>query len=209
MGLRGPKPVDLRLLQKKAEQWATLLYALRNGEPERLIAVMRKGRPLRKLELMLVWARAESGADPGAEALRQELLRDIKGKGWITSPAVTPAPKIWEQLKRADSVNEIQKVARSIRTWASQYRSRTDWATRLPDALTSNADKVLSAKRLPNYPKAPETKRPRSDDKRIEFFSKVLAGVMLDIAPITAAKRLSHWHSSKRNIAKWKEGATS
>jgi len=205
MGLRGPKPVDPQHLKSEAENWAALLYALRNGEPERLVAAKWKGRTLNKWELMLVWARAESGTDPKAEALRQELLRDIKGKGWITSSAVVAAPEIWEQLKRADSVKEIQKVARRIRRWASRYRPRNDWATRLPDTLASNADKVLIAKRLPNYPQAPEAKRPRSDDKRIEFFAKVLAGAMLDIAPITAAKRLSHWHSSKRIMADLKE----
>jgi hypothetical protein len=205
MGLRGPKPVDLERLKNEAEHWAALLYALRDGEPERLVAAKWKGRTLSKLEMMLVWARAESGTDPSAKALRQKLLRDIKGKGWITSPAIAAAPNIWEEMKRADSVKEIQKAARRIRRWASQYRPGSIWETRFPDALVAHADKVLSAKQLPNYPKAPEAERPRSDDKRIEFLSKVLAGVMLDIAPITSAKRLSHWHSSKRIVSSLKE----
>src|SRR5216683_6803530 len=147
MGLRGPKPVDLERLRNEAEHWAALLYSLRDGERERVVAAKWKGRTLSKGELMLVWAKAESGTDPTAEALRQELLRDIKEKGWITSPAIAAAPNIWEELKRADSVKEIQKVARKIRRWASQYRPRTDWVTRLPAALASNADKILSAKR--------------------------------------------------------------
>jgi len=59
------------------------------------------------------------------------------------------------------------------------------------DVLELHAEKILIGKRLPNYAK---TDRRRSDDKRVVFLSKVLAGARLGLAPITAAKRLSHWH---------------
>ena len=50
---------------------------------------------------------------------------------------------------------------------------------------------LYRATRLWNYPK--DKGRPTSDNKRIEFFAKALAGLMLGISPATATKRLSHW----------------
>jgi hypothetical protein len=64
-------------------------------------------------------------------------------------------------------------------------------ALEFPDALDLYAEQFLKGKNLPCYAK---TDRPRSDDKRVEFLSKVLAGARFGLAPITAAKRLSHWH---------------
>jgi hypothetical protein len=62
------------------------------------------------------------------------------------------------------------------------------------DALDLYAEELLGGKRLPSYAK---TDRPSSDDKRVVFLSKVLAGARLDLAPITAVKRLSNWHLSR------------
>jgi hypothetical protein len=202
MGLRGPKPVDLGRLMDEAGHWATLFYALRDGQRPEVVGIETKDRTIGRGELLLLLAR--SATSPKAKAAREEMLRKIRNKdwNWVVSSPVMAAPEIWKRLKRARSAKDIQEVSRAIRRWASEYMPGEDWATRFPDALASQADKVLSAKRLPNYPK---TNRARSDDKRIEFFSKVLAGLMLGIAPITAIKRLSHWHSQRDYIRKSSE----
>jgi hypothetical protein len=62
------------------------------------------------------------------------------------------------------------------------------------DALDLYANELINSKRLSSYAR---TNRPTSDDKRIIFCSKVLAGARFGIAPITAVKRLSHWRFSK------------
>ena len=66
----------------------------------------------------------------------------------------------------------------------------------LPLAISSSwVEEVLKAKRLWNYPR---TDRPRSDDKRIEFFAKSFAALTLGKAPATATARwLSGWHWPK------------
>ena len=66
----------------------------------------------------------------------------------------------------------------------------------LPLAISSPwAEDILKAKRLWNYPKA---NRPRSDDKRIEFFAKSFGALTLGKAPATATARwLSGWHWPK------------
>jgi hypothetical protein len=48
---------------------------------------------------------------------------------------------------------------------------------------------LLRPKGLPNYPREAQT----NDDKRILFFSKVLAGLEFGLTPLTATKKLSHW----------------
>jgi hypothetical protein len=59
------------------------------------------------------------------------------------------------------------------------------------DALELHGKQVLIGKSLPSYAK---TDRKRSDDKRVVFLSKILAGARFGLAPVTAAKRLSHWN---------------
>jgi hypothetical protein len=63
-----------------------------------------------------------------------------------------------------------------------------------PEALELYGEQLIISKRLPSYAR---TTRPSSDDKRIIFCSKVLAGARFGLAPITAVKRLSHWNFSK------------
>src|SRR5205807_6869132 len=66
----------------------------------------------------------------------------------------------------------------------------------LPLAISSSwAREIQRAKRLWNYPR---TDRPRSDDKRIEFFAKSFAALTLGKAPATATARwLSGWQDRK------------
>ena len=64
-----------------------------------------------------------------------------------------------------------------------------------PDSIRA----LVKAKRFPHYPKNP---RPSSDDKRLIFFAKVLAGLEHGLAPLSATKRLSHWDFSKESLEK-------
>ncbi len=218
MGLRGPKPVDVRGLRTEAVQWAVFLYTLRDGQPGRIVHV--KWNPQLKVSSGALSITKDDGVVqlgkikgkivartsqvlktipiPVADAAR-ELPPEMRTKDWVIFRPVSPAPEIWELLKRARSIREIREASRRIRKWLSQCRPDGHWwlpgePIDIPDALDLYADKILSGKRLPNYAK---TNRPRSDDKRIEFFSKILAGARVGIAPITAAKRLSRWHWPK------------
>jgi hypothetical protein len=65
----------------------------------------------------------------------------------------------------------------------------------IPRVIRTHAHDLLSAKWMPNYPR---TERTRSDDKRILFYAKILAGLSLGIAPATAVKRLAHWGYPER-----------
>jgi hypothetical protein len=114
-----------------------------------------------------------------------EKLKDLRKHGWVLNPPGPPRAEIWEWLKRARSVVEIRQIARELH---ERYReiSVPQWR-----ALHSHAGDLLRAKQLHNYPRS---NRPRSDDKRIHFLAKVLAGFMVGFAPTTATKRLARLH---------------
>jgi hypothetical protein len=215
MGLRGPKAVDTTLLKTDACEWACLLYNLRDGQAGFMQKV--KWGPVQNTG-STQWTRIVAGRGGimlpanteyrASEALTppipipvskaaQILPARMKTKDWLISRPVMPEPEIWELLKRARSVKEIQKVSRRIRKWMDkELGSVGRWLPGNPpsefsDVLELHAEKVLIGKRLPSYAK---TDRKRSDDKRLVILSKILAGARLGLAPITAAKRLSHWH---------------
>jgi len=108
----------------------------------------------------------------------------VKGKpDWIFTPPRYPLPEMWERLKKARSISEVQRVARDLHV---RYRaiSVAQW-----EPFHTHAADFLRAKKLHNYPRS---ERPGSDEKRIHFFAKVLSGFMQNVAPATATKRLGH-----------------
>ena len=232
MGKRGPKPVDVERLKAEASNWAMFLFTLRDGQSGLIekvrwaqwqavrppagfsakhgaLAVMTPPRGRRKIRYrtsqILV---AEIVPAPQGKKGMQELLSKLSptlGKDWVFFRPTYPEPEIWEQLKRARSVRQVRQALHRIRKWwTAQHPAMLPVPTSSESdhplqVATSYAGELLKAKRMPNYPRSD---RPRSDDKRIGFFAKVLAGLMLEIAPATATKRLRHWHFPKDTAMK-------
>ena len=69
-------------------------------------------------------------------------------------------------------------------------------------ALCDHPAELFKARKLWNYPYA---SRPTSDDKRIEFFAETLAGLMMEISPATATKKLTRWQPPRLWIGEMKE----
>lgn len=215
MGLRGPKPVDIERLQGEASAWSVFFYTLRDGQSGHIQRV--KWGPVRKSG-PAKWTRVRSGMGtiafpaglkyrestplgppiviPVSEAAKA-LPQKMRTKDWVVSRPTMPAPELWVRIRQASSVGEVRKASREIRKWMDeQFGPVGRWLpgsppVEFPDALDLYTEQLLRGKRLPSYAK---TDRPSSDDKRVEFVSKVLAGARFGLAPITAAKRLSHWH---------------
>jgi len=115
----------------------------------------------------------------------------VEGFDYI-SPRL-PSPGVWEQLKRAGSLAEMRRALRFLEKYLKMNWS--GWFGReCPHRLDRHVDALLAAKRLFNYPRS---KRTRSDDKRIVFFARVLAGLELGRSPLYAIKRLSYWRPLK------------
>lgn len=199
MGIRGPKPVDISQLVFEADLFARALYQLRNGMPgllvhmkggvwkttllpelredeighpekvkQRILAGQMRYTPIRCKVTILVAPRT------------RKALKDVLGvvsKHWRSTLPVSAKPELWNQLKKARSVGDVREVVRRLRR---QHRE-------LASILCAHPEGFLRAKHLPHWPKS---KRPSSDNKRIQFLAKILAGLKLGIAPLTATKRL-------------------
>ena len=106
--------------------------------------------------------------------------------GTLIFPPISSRLELWEQLKHPRSMKDAHRTINAILRWTCDAGDFKNY--QIPEGREAE---LYRATRLWNYPKDKE--RPTSDGKRIEFFAKALAGLMLGISPATATKRLSHW----------------
>jgi hypothetical protein len=206
MGKRGPNPVDLSRLKTEAARWTDFFFTLRDGQdgafylfeplPEKRTEVQEEvgmTHRLRRVAIVPVSTRLV------VEEVK-ERNRRLSPNGLFVPP-IYPATEAWERMKRARTAAEMKMAARAVRRWESEWAkgipqemlgAPAEWRTGphyYAKAIRTNADTLMRAKRLPHYPSDPAS----NDDKRIAFFAKVLAGLTLGLAPLTATKRLSRW----------------
>lgn len=254
MSRLGRKPIDRNLLRGYAEQWACLLYGVRDGYPGAYIPRVQASRnrvPLRPRKVNSVNEQARA-IPLFARKIRIPKIDEIvpfwpdeTRENQIRSRAsnpnnrfeygcispVRPDSEIWSRLKAAKKAEQIGQVLKRLRGWALGVRTpflamtfsgtplvyddpksaayartiakkclreRTvaTWPF-LPFLVSSDwARQILKAKQqLWTYPR---TDRPKSDDKRIEFFARSFAAITLGKAPATATGRwLAGWHWPK------------
>jgi hypothetical protein len=195
--------------------WAAILYDLRDGQPGLLQKVkwgpwqntgaaqwttMPAGRGTVAAPANTTFRQAEPLGPPILIPVSKEALalpNQMQAEEWSIFRPLIPAPELWEALKAARSEKEVRRISRRIEGWMdTERRGIGKWlpgfpAIKFTEVLSQYAPEFLRGKELPAYAR---TDRPSSDDKRVEFVSKVLAGARFGLAPITAAKRLSHWH---------------
>ena len=217
---RPRKLESVEHLKAVASNWADLLHTLRDGRPglvEKLkwspwVAVpipprrifrnvqQRTGDPL-VAEIVPVTPK-------GKKAMRESLSRLaplLEKEEWSYWPPWYPEPEIWKQLKHARATTQVRQTLRKFRKWWTDFDPSNAFVfTTLESAdplgaVASHAGELVKAKRMPNYPRS---RRDRSDDKRIEFFAKVMAGLVFGLSPSYATKRLAHWHCPKTNLHK-------
>jgi len=199
---RGPKPINWEQLRSKAEVCGIFLFRLREGTPgllthikggvwhTKLLAELHEdelGHPEKVKQRTLAGQMSYTpvryrvkmlAVPPTKNAIKDALAIVKRSKYWKFTPPDLPKPGIWKRINAARSIGEFREVGRRLRQTSPGIAS----------FLSVHAKSLLQAKALPNYPKSA---RPRSDDKRIQFFAKVLAGLELGIAPATATKRLA------------------
>jgi hypothetical protein len=178
MGARGPKPVEVKELSFAAMRWAALLFGVRGGAAG---VAERWGQ---KFEIGLI----SQYCEPQKIEETERLLRKMEEEGWEVAWPLWPSLKIWEELKNARSAMAVGKAIAALREWRRQNANLL-----ASDDVLGKAEAdpliLLRAMRLPNYPGDAKT----NDDKRILFFSKVLAGLEFGHKPLTATKKLSGW----------------
>jgi len=197
MGRRGPKPVNVGLLRMYAHDWSLFLYKLRDGKEAELYKLTAErtertdekgGRHTHIVVQKRLFVAKFQPVSEEARLLLKNSLPKPKGGEWLVDPPVLPAPDVWEQFKRARSKGELEKAF----TLMQKHVQEVDLGvmTHLFKAARERAEDVLRAKRLPHYPCS---HRPGSDNRRVDFFAKILAGLAVGLSPLTTTKRLARW----------------
>ncbi len=191
MGRRGPQGIDKERLQFRGLQIASFFFTLRDGRRARIGTQGPNGW----IEAATIIPQA-----PGKARKFMEELGKLSRTAWQVIPEIPPSPAAWEQLKAARKREEILHAAECIRHWARTV-GRTDWQNEFPATMRDHAEALLRAKKSWAYPRDP--RRPTSDDKRVVFLAKVLAGLTLGLSPAYTIKILAYWPWTKD----WIEGA--
>lgn len=181
MGLRGPHAIDKERLTFRAAQLANFLFTLRDGQPARI----RTQGPSGWIEAGMIVTQNPTEARRFVERLQR-----LSGTQWQVIPEVCQNRAAWEMLKRAHTEMDIRRAAKSIAHWARRVE-RSDWRTEIPSAIGKHAKDLLRAKKNWAYPG--DLRRPTSDDKRVLFFAKILAGLVSGLSPTYAIKVLASW----------------
>lgn len=116
----------------------------------------------------------------------------------VVRPAIPGEPQLWDALKRAQTAAQVRRICRRSKywlkwEWSGEINGRR-WYRQVPSAcpkaLYDHATEFCEAKKSDRYPRSND--RPSSDDKRIEYLARVMAGLSLrrHIAPATAVNVL-------------------
>jgi hypothetical protein len=109
-------------------------------------------------------------------------------------PGLPAKPQLWRQLKRPESIKQLQDTGEDIYAWLIASVPGIHSSPQFREALCGHTAELFEVRRLWNFPR---TDRPSSDEKRIAFFAESLAGLMVGIAPATATKKLARWTPPK------------
>jgi hypothetical protein len=90
--------------------------------------------------------------------------------------------KVWRDLLRADTYADVRKVCGR---WSRLPAVLGAGLTPFPDHVRTNAAQFLLMKRNKRFPKSAY-----GDDSRIEFLARGMAGIMVNLSPMTGVERL-------------------
>jgi hypothetical protein len=181
MGLRGPKETDLGLLAWLEWDYTSTLGGIRFGT-ERTQEVWP---PMPKLPEP---TKSESWNRASVEKYRKSLMiaKEIKIQ-YKRKRALSPKLAVWELLTKARTLKQVRQA----------YEQAGYWKPRLT-ILRDHPEGFLAAKRGPRYPRS---NRPTSDEKRIRYLARSMAGIHMGLSPatsITLLEALQREAESKR-----------
>jgi hypothetical protein len=99
----------------------------------------------------------------------------------LDPPGHPPEPDLWKRLKRATKPQQVRTICSQSRHWLNSKRSE------LGQLLYKHADQFLEAKADPAYP---HSERRSSENKRIQYLARAMAGVSVGLKPATGVDLL-------------------
>jgi len=207
IGLRDGHP---DLMQRHVwGPWSGEKQEIRAGRAERILLARivpdgSGGETARLVfERLRTWASRRSNEEPQFESpLFQTLEQDfgLPAK-WrfglkplnhptLVFPSLNAQPKLWSGLKEAHSAKALLRIGEVIYQWLADAQPGIAETPEYRTTLCERSEEILSVRGLWNYPR---TNRPKSDDKRIEFYAEAFAGLSSGVSPATATKKLARW----------------
>ena len=208
MGKRGPKPVDMRLLKLWEFEFHKAFHSLRDGiatkplppsgftkQELRLFIFQLKRMTPEHYWLTTRRLSAEMGnrvnlARPPLEMDRwwaeHECADEIRCLQRELDPPKLEAQarrrKIWDDLVGAQTYAALRKACGR---WAQLPNVRRSGMTAFPDHIIQNAAQFLQMKQNKRFPRSTY-----SDDARIDYLARGMAGVLVGRSPMTGIERL-------------------
>lgn len=221
MGTRGPKPVDIGLLNMWEFEWFKALHLLREGkqlpepelwtlEPEKVDA---RVRVLQKLTLGKIvgeepppvdWEPSKVGDraplriwERWAEGVREQRIAEILAMKPREVYARAERREIWNSLWRARTRPALD---RACAKWKGLADVQAIGMSVFVDHVLANAKAFLEITRNPRFPRSAA-----SDDSRLDNLARGMAGVMAGVSPMTGMERLRNMsHGSDGPL--WRKG---
>jgi len=126
-----------------------------------------------------------------AERQKEEEIRSFEME--LNPPGIEALDrrrKIWDDLIRADTFSTVRKACGR---WARLPDVRRSGTTPFPRHIARNAAPFLSMKKNARFPKSAF-----SDDARVEYLARGMAGVMCGKSPMTGIEKLRNMRHDKR-----------
>ncbi len=210
MGLRGPKPVEIGLLTTWEFEFYKAFHSLRYG-----ISLPAKSSPptgltrqelrsfigqLKQMTPEHYWlttqrltaemghpvnlSRPPSSMDRWwAERQKEDEIRSLRME--LNPPGIETSNrrrKIWDDLVEADTYAALRKACGR---WAQLTYVRSSGTTPFPRHVVRNAAAFLSMKQNARFPRSTY-----SDEARVDYLARGMAGVLCDVSPMTGIERL-------------------
>lgn len=234
MGKRGPKPVDLGLLNAWDFEFYKAFHQLRDA-----IALPARNLPppsgFSNSELRAVLTRLKSMSAAEYWRVQQQMTSefgetvdlehaptdveidfadmDLKEEiYWLERSSIphkihaqAQRREIWDNLIRARTHAGVRKVCEH---WGKLSDVRASGLTPYPEHVRANAEQFLFMKRNRRFPRSNY-----GDDARIEYLARGMAGVLVGVSPMTAVERLRNlkhvpggplWNAAERRCGCWR-----
>jgi hypothetical protein len=218
MGLRGPKPVEIGLLTTWEFEFYKAFQSLRDGNSLPAKSLPPTGLNRQELRLFIsqlkqmspehYWLTtqrltAEMGHPANLSRPPTSMDRwwaerqkgdEIHSLGMELNPpgleALDRRRKIWADLLKADTYATIRKACGR---WAQLSDVRSSGTTPFPRHIVRNAAAFLSMKQNSRFPRSTY-----SDDARLDYLARGMAGVLCGISPMTGIERLRNMKHDRR-----------
>ena len=220
MAKPGRKPVDLGMLNVWEFEWYKAFHLLRDGSqlprdpaietvnrrvalreldwwkkasPQQILGDMRPGNPppfteyattaervrAKQQWLKREWAHLKEWAELERQGEIADLERQLKPR---KIHALAERRRIWKALVEARTESALKQACEQ---WNALADVRVAGMTPFPDHVETNAKECLRMKRDSRFPHSTY-----SDESRLEFLARGMAGVMVGVSPMTAEARL-------------------